>query len=43
MYGYFGIGFIHFILKAGSLLDYKKLFFPKEYEKNDEIILKCFQ
>ena len=40
---YFCIGYIGFILKGESLLDYKNLFFPDEYEKNDKIILKYFQ
>ena len=40
--GYFCIGFIDFILKDKSLLDYKNLFSPDEYEKNDKIILKYF-
>ena len=43
MCGYFCIGFIDFILKGKSLLDYKNLFFPNAYEKNDKIILKYFQ
>ena len=40
MYGFFSIGFIHFMLKGKSLLDYTKLFSPNDYEK---IILKYFQ
>ena len=43
MCGYFCIGFNDFILKGKSLLDYTNLFSPNHYEKNDEIILKCFQ
>ena len=43
MCGYFCIGFIDFILKGKSLLDYTNLISPNHYEKNDEIILKCFQ
>ena len=43
MYGYFCIGFIYFMLKGKSLLDYTNLFFPNNYEKNDKIILKYFQ
>ena len=43
MCGYFCIGFIDFILKDKSLLDYIILFSPNEYEKNDEIVLNCFQ
>ena len=40
---YFCIGFIDFILKGKSLLDYTNLFSPNDYEKNNEIILKYFQ
>ena len=45
MCGYFciGIGFIDFMLKGKSLLDYTNLFSPNEYKKNDKIILKYFQ
>ena len=43
MCGYFCTGFIHFILKGKSLLDYKNLFSPNGYGKNDKIILKYFQ
>ena len=42
MCGYFCIRFIYFMLKGESLLDYKNLFSPKEYKKNDKIILKYF-
>ena len=40
---YFCIGFIDFMLKGKSLLEYTNLFSPNEYKKNDKIILKCFQ
>ena len=40
---YFCIGFINFMLKGKSLLDYTNLFSPKDYEKNDKIILKYIQ
>ena len=43
MCGYFCIGFTSFILKGKSLLDFTILLYPKEYEKNEKIILKCFQ
>ena len=43
MCGYFCIGFIDFMLKGKSLLDYTNLFSPNNYEKNDKIILKYFQ
>ena len=42
MCGYFCIGFIDFMLKGKSLQDYTNLFFPNEYEKNDNIILQYF-
>ena len=40
---YFCIGFIDFMLKGKSLLEYTNLFSPNDYEKNDKIILKYFQ
>ena len=43
MSGSFCIGFIDFILKGKILPDYTNLFSPNSYEKNDEIILTCFQ
>ena len=43
MYGYCCIGLINFMQNGKSLLDYNSLFSPKEYEKNDKIILKLFQ
>ena len=39
---YFFTGFITFMLKGKSLLDYTTVFSPNEYKKNDKIILKCF-
>ena len=39
MCGYFCIGFIHFMLKGKSLLDYTNLFSPNDYERKDKIIL----
>ena len=39
----FCIGFIDFMLKGKSLLDYTNLFSPNDCEKNDKIILKYFQ
>ena len=42
MCGYFCIGFIDFILKGKSLLDYTNLFSPNEYKKNTKIILNIF-
>ena len=40
MCGYVCIGFIDFMLKSKSLLEYTNLFSPNEYKKNDKIILK---
>ena len=37
------IGFIEFMLKGKSLLDYTSLFSLNEYQNNDKIILKYFQ
>ena len=36
MCGYFWIGFIDFMLKSKSLLEYKNLFSPNKYKKNDK-------
>ena len=41
--GYFCIGFIDFMLKGKSFLEYTNLFSPNYYVKNDKIILKYFQ
>ena len=43
MCGYFCTGFIDFMLKDKSLLDYANLFSSNDYEKNDKIILRHFQ
>ena len=43
MCGYFCTGFIDFMLKGKSLLDYTNLFSPNEYRKKDKAILKYFQ
>ena len=40
--GYFCIGFIDFMTKGKSLLDYTNSFSPNKYEKNAKIILKYF-
>ena len=37
------IGFVDFMLKGKSLLEYTNLFSPYDYEKNDKIISKYFQ
>ena len=42
MCGYICIGFISFMLKGKSLVDFTILFFPNEYQKNDKIIVKYF-
>ena len=36
---YFCTGFIDFMLKGKSFLDYTNLFSPNYYEKNDKIVL----
>ena len=43
MSGHFCIGFIDFMLKGKSLLDYTNLFSPNDYEKHDQVILIYFQ
>ena len=43
MGGYFCTEFIGFMFKWKSLLEYTNLFCPREYEKNDKIILRYFQ
>ena len=40
---YFCIGFIDFMLKDKSLLEYADLFSPNEYKMTDKIILIFFQ
>ena len=39
---YFCIGFIDYILKGKSLLDYTNMFSNSQFEKNDKMILKYF-
>ena len=39
MCGYYCTGFIDFMIKGKSLLEYTNLFSPDDYEKNDKIIL----
>ena len=43
MCGYFCVGFDNFMLKGKILLDYNNLFYPNEYEMNEQIILKYSQ
>ena len=42
MYQYFCIGFIDFLLKRKSLLDYNNLFSPIKYENNEKIYWNTF-
>ena len=42
MCGYFCVGFIDFMLKGKSLLEYTNLFSPNDYEKNEKITLNIF-
>ena len=42
MCGYFCIGFINFMLKGKSLLNYTNLFSPNKYEKNENNNTKLF-
>ena len=39
---YFCIGFIDYMLKGKSLLDYTNMFSTSQLEKNDKMILKYF-
>ena len=39
----FLLWFIDLKLKRKRLTDYRKLFSPSDYEKNDKIVLKYFQ
>ena len=43
MCGYFCIRFIDFMLKGKSLSEYRNLFSPNKYQKNDKMILNFFQ
>ena len=40
--GYFCIAFIDFMFKGESLTDYRNLFAPNDFKKNDDTILKYF-
>ena len=42
MWGYFCIGFINFNLAGKTLTEYTNLFSPKNFKKNDDIILNYF-
>ena len=41
--GFFCIGFIDFMLKCKSLVNYTNLFSPNEYKKNHKKLVKYFQ
>ena len=43
MCGYFCVGFIDFMLKGKSLLEYSNLFFLTQYKQNDKMRVKYFQ
>ena len=43
MCGYFCIGFIDFMFAGKTLIDYKNLFSPHDFNKNDSIILSYFK
>ena len=43
MWGYFCVGFIDFMLKGKSLLEYTNLFSANNYEKNDEYFVNCIK
>ena len=43
MCGYFCIGFIDFMLKGKSLLEYTNLFSPNDDKKNNKILKYFFQ
>ena len=42
MCGYFCIGFINFMVVGKTLTDFTNLFWPSNFEKNDDVILKHF-
>ena len=42
MCGYFYIGFIDFMVKGKSLTEYRNLFSPNDFEKNNDTILNYF-
>ena len=43
MCGYFCIGFIDFMFKGKTLIEYTSLFSPNNFEKNDDIIFSYFK
>ena len=42
MCGYFCIGFIKYMFKGKSLIDYTNLFSPSNFKNNDDLILNYF-
>ena len=42
MCGYFCIGFIDFMFKEKTLTEYANLFWPNDFKRNDDTILKYF-
>ena len=42
MSGYFCIGFIDFMLPGKTLTEFRNLFSPNNFTKNDDIILNYF-
>ena len=42
MCGYFCFGFIDFMLRGKTLTEYRNLFSPNNFRKNDDIILNYF-
>ena len=43
MCGYFCIGFIDFMLVGKTFIDYTALFFPHDFNENDQIMLSYFK
>ena len=43
MCGYFCTGFINFMFKGKTLIEYTNLFSPNNFEKNDDLILSYFK
>ena len=41
--GYFCIGFINYMFKGKTLLEYTNLFSPNDFKKNDQIIKSIFK
>ena len=41
MWEFFYIGFINYMFKSKSVIDYTNIFSPNNFKKNDDIILNC--